>query len=147
MSALPNFEEYVVCPYDSSHRILPVRLTYHLTRCAKNFPSSKLVRCPYNTTHLHSAADIRNHVIECPDRSTAERFMLPDVLPPAEPRAREFLIESAEDWDADPPVQTYNPATYCENALVIRNLQGAQPAVRRAFRESERRRFREKNQL
>ncbi|XP_043663048.1 gametocyte-specific factor 1 homolog [Drosophila teissieri] len=144
MSALPNFEEYVTCPYDSAHRILQVRLTSHLTRCAKNFPSAKLVRCPYNTTHLHSVADMQNHVIECPNRSAAESFKLPDTLPPVEPQPLEFLIESAEDWDAYPPVQTYNPAAHCENALVIRNLQGAPPAARRAFRESERRRFREK---
>nr|XP_016935101.1 gametocyte-specific factor 1 homolog [Drosophila suzukii] len=140
----PNFEEYIVCPYDSVHRILPLRLTYHLVRCAKNHPSAKMVRCPFNTTHLYSVANMQKHVLECPNRSTLERYKLPDVLPPVEPRACEFTVESTEDWDAEPPVQTYNPMRYCERELIIRNPQGNPPAARREFRERERRRFLEK---
>ncbi|XP_016974672.1 gametocyte-specific factor 1 homolog [Drosophila rhopaloa] len=143
----PNFEEYIVCPYDRVHRILPVRLTYHLTRCAKNFPSSKMVHCPFNTTHLHSVANMQRHVIECPNRSSLERYKLPDMLPPVEPRSSEFIVETTEDWDAEPPTPTYNPQRYCEKEFIIRNPQGAPPAARREFRERERRRFLENNQF
>ncbi|XP_017055685.1 gametocyte-specific factor 1 homolog [Drosophila ficusphila] len=137
----PNFEEYVVCPYDKVHRIMPTRLAYHLTRCAKNFPSSKMVRCPFNTTHLHSVTNMQLHVIDCPDRAALERYKLPDSMPPAEPRPCEFNIACSEDWDAEPPAPTYDPKKYCETELVIRNPQGAPPAARRQFRERERRRF------
>ncbi|KAH8354091.1 hypothetical protein KR084_010562 [Drosophila pseudotakahashii] len=173
MNFAPKFEEYIVCPYDSVHRILPVRLTYHLTRCAKNFPSSKMVRCPFNSTHLHSVANmqvgikpnqyskwtkvltyilmalpiLQKHVIECPDRSTLERYKLPDMLPPVEPRSCDFIVETSEDWDAEPPAPTYNPRSYCDKEFIIRNPQGAPPAARRQFRENERRRFRENNQF
>ncbi|XP_017005640.1 gametocyte-specific factor 1 homolog [Drosophila takahashii] len=143
----PNFEEYLICPYDSVHRIMPIRLTYHLTRCAKNFPAAKMVRCPFNSTHLHSVANMQKHVIECPDRSSMERYKLPDMLPPAEPRPVGLVVETTEDWDAEPPAPTYNPKSYCDKEFVIRNPQGAPPAARRQFRENERRRFRENNQF
>ncbi|XP_016987589.1 gametocyte-specific factor 1 homolog [Drosophila rhopaloa] len=139
----PNFKDYIVCPYDSVHRLMPSRLAWHLTRCAKNFPAAKMVHCPFNSTHLHSVADMKDHVTVCPNRSTLERYILPDALPPAEPRANEFLVEAEEDWDAEPPAPTYNPQDYCENAAVIRNPQGKSAAARRQFREDERKRFME----
>ncbi|EDV35158.1 uncharacterized protein Dana_GF22344 [Drosophila ananassae] len=137
----PNFETYIVCPYDSVHRLLPTRLAWHLTRCARNHPGSKMVHCPFNNTHVYSVKDIQSHIGECPNRSHLERYIRPDKLPPAEPRAREFTVESTEDWDAEPPVESYDPRAYCEAKFVIRNPQGAPPAARREFRERERRRF------
>ncbi|XP_052846425.1 gametocyte-specific factor 1 homolog [Drosophila gunungcola] len=141
----PNFEQYIVCPYDSVHRITPIRLANHLTRCAKNHSSSKMVRCPFNSNHLHSVGNMKKHVIECPNRSSLERYKLPDMLPPVEPRASDFVVESSEDWDAEPPAPTYNPQRYCEQECIIRKIQGKPPAARREFRERERRRFKEMN--
>lgn len=43
----------------------------------------------------------------------------------------------------DPEVPSYNPQAYCEENILIRNLQGAPKAKRRQFREHERRRFKE----
>ncbi|XP_017010831.2 gametocyte-specific factor 1 homolog [Drosophila takahashii] len=143
----PNFEEYIVCPFDSAHRIMPVRLSYHLTRCAKNFQASKMVRCPFNSCHLHSVGDMQTHVIDCPDRSALERYKLPDKLPPVEPQPCNFTVECSEDWDSEPPAPTYNPSTYCEKAFIIRNPQGAPPAARREFRESEKKRFQENKEF
>ncbi|KAI8043576.1 gametocyte-specific factor 1 homolog [Drosophila gunungcola] len=138
----PNFDEYIVCPYNSAHRVLPVRLTYHLTRCARNYPLSKMVRCPYNTTHFHDVGSMQEHIIECPNRTSSE----PDKLSPGEAGASNFIVETSEDWDADPPAPTYNPLAHCEQHLVLRNPQGLPPAARREFRERERRRFKEINQ-
>ncbi|XP_017063824.1 gametocyte-specific factor 1 homolog [Drosophila eugracilis] len=143
----PNLTEYVQCPYDSAHRILPVRLAFHLNRCAKNFPCSKMVRCPFNTSHLYSVTNMQEHIIECPNRSNLERYKMPDMLPLVEPPRHEFIVDSAENWDDDPPVPTYNPKTYCEEKFIIRNPQGAPPAARREFRERERRRFTANNQF
>lgn len=56
-------------------------------------------------------------------------------------------IKPTEDWDMDPEVPSYNPQAYCEENIVIRNLQGASRATRRQFRENERRRFRESKNL
>ncbi|XP_017005955.2 gametocyte-specific factor 1 homolog [Drosophila takahashii] len=137
----PNFQDYITCPYDSAHRIRPSRFTLHLICCSKNFPSSKKVRCPFNTAHVHSVFVMKDHVAECPDRSLLERYKLPDMLPPVEPRQTGFLIETDEDWDAEPPVATYDPQAYCERTFVIRNPQGNPPAARRAFRKRENKRF------
>ncbi|KAH8303181.1 hypothetical protein KR059_002805 [Drosophila kikkawai] len=138
---------YVVCPFDSVHRLLPSRLTVHLIRCARNFPSAKMVRCPFNNTHVHSVADMTTHVGTCPNRSTMVHFMNPEQLPPMEPRASNFCIESTEDWDAEPPAPTYNPQTHCEKNFIIINPQGNGPAARREFRARERIRFMENDKF
>ncbi|EDX03282.1 gametocyte-specific factor 1 homolog [Drosophila simulans] len=140
MSAGPD--DLVVCPYDRSHRIRRVRMANHLSRCAKSHPSVKLFTCPYNSTHLYTAANMRNHVIECPNYLPQEGCVLPSVFPPAEePGPPEIPNETEEDWDAEPPVPTYNPNIHCENKPIIRSLQGAPRAARRAFREKERKRI------
>lgn len=59
----PNFETYIVCPYDSVHRLLPTRLAWHLTRCARNHPGSKMVHCPFNNTHVYSVKDIQVNLL------------------------------------------------------------------------------------
>ncbi|KAH8336210.1 hypothetical protein KR074_010526 [Drosophila pseudoananassae] len=137
----PRSENYIVCPYDSVHRLLPTRLAWHLTRCARNHPSSKMVHCPFNNTHIFTVVDMQVHVGECPNRSHLERYVRPDKLPPVEPRAMDFMVEATEDWDAEPPVESYDPQAYCDSHFVIRNPQGASPSGRREFRERERRRF------
>ncbi|KAH8401767.1 hypothetical protein KR009_007789 [Drosophila setifemur] len=143
----PELEKYVVCPYDPVHRLLPTRLAWHLTRCARNHPSSKMVHCPFNSTHLHNVADMQMHVMECPNRAGMERYKYPDKLPPAEPKAGQFLVESSEDWDAEPPVESYDPQAHCDRKFIIRNPQGAPPAARREFRNRERQRFLENNKF
>ncbi|XP_020807102.1 gametocyte-specific factor 1 homolog [Drosophila serrata] len=140
-------EGFVVCPFDNVHRLLPSRLAVHLVRCARNFPSAKMVRCPFNVTHVHSVADMMTHVACCPNRSTMVHYMNPETLPPVEPRPADFCVQSAEDWDAEPPAKTYNPRTHCENNFLILNPQGNAPAVRREIRERERRRFLQNNQF
>ncbi|XP_016955368.1 gametocyte-specific factor 1 homolog [Drosophila biarmipes] len=139
-----NYDKYITCPYDSAHRILPIRISKHLIKCSGN---PKLIRCPFNVTHVFSAAAMKDHVIECPDRSSLERYKMPDSLPPAEPRANKFEVETEEDWDVEPPAKTYNPKKYCEEAMVIVNPQGIPPAARREFRERERKRFLENNKF
>ncbi|KAH8282076.1 hypothetical protein KR054_005344, partial [Drosophila jambulina] len=134
----PNFEDYVVCPYNSTHRLMPSRLAIHLARCARNYPSLKLARCPFNATHLYLVVDMKAHVVNCPDRAT----MVDHVkLPSTESEPQKFFVDSTENWDDEPPAPTYKPKVHCDSAFIIRNLQGAPQAERREFREKERMRF------
>jgi len=72
---------------------------------------------------------------------------MPDTLPPAEPQANKFLVETEEDWDTEPQAEAYNPKKYCKENHVILNPQGNPPAARREFRERERKRFLENNKF
>lgn len=158
----PSYENYITCPYDPVHRLAPERFAFHLTRCARNFPASKMVRCPFNNTHLFqvdamhvrvflhsyfnpkinsSFFNIQRHVVMCPNRAYFVRYTNPDKLPPAEPPTKPFEIETSEDWDAEPPAPTYDPAKRCREGFVIVTPQGSSLSGRRKFREKERRRF------
>ncbi|XP_064542771.1 gametocyte-specific factor 1 homolog [Drosophila montana] len=143
----PPVDTYIKCPYDAGHRILRSRLSWHLTRCARNHPGSNMIRCPFNTTHVVHSSDMDSHVKNCTNRIDFVRFQNPDMLPPKEPLASPVdLVESSENWDDEPPVETYDPRAYCEQNLVIRSLVGAPPASRRVFRELERKRFQQISQ-
>ncbi|KAH8256060.1 hypothetical protein KR026_006027 [Drosophila bipectinata] len=140
-------DKCIACPYDPLHRLMPERFALHLIRCAKNHPGSKMVRCPFNNTHLFSSDTLQHHVESCPDRAYFVRYTTPDKLPLPGPSTGKFFVESAEDWDAEPPAPTYNPEDHCRESFVIRNPQGASPSARRQFREQERRRFIENNKF
>ncbi|XP_064536894.1 gametocyte-specific factor 1 homolog [Drosophila montana] len=132
-------ENYVVCPYDKVHRILPSRLALHLIRCARNNSSIKLVRCPFNTTHMLKPDELHEHVASCDFRRVYARFKHADMLPPTEPRAPVTdVVESSENWDEEPPVPSYDPQAYCVRNPVIRNIHGGSASQRRDFRNSER---------
>ncbi|KAH8255528.1 hypothetical protein KR038_005139, partial [Drosophila bunnanda] len=136
---VPHFEDYVICPYNNSHRLIRGRLGAHLSRCARSYPSSKLVRCSFNNTHLYSVTDMKNHIANCPDRVKNMKPEKTTLSTESEPK--KFVVESTEDWDKEPPAPTYNPQTHCSTAFIIRNPQGAPRAERREFREKERRRL------
>ncbi|KAH8381113.1 hypothetical protein KR200_002020, partial [Drosophila serrata] len=136
---VPHFQNYVMCPYNKSHILLPSRLAAHLIRCARNYPSSKLVRCAFNNTHLYSADDMKTHLENCPDRLKSIKSEQMDSFAESEPK--KFVVESAENWDDEPAAPTYNPLAHCNTACVIRNPQGVAPAERREFREKERKRL------
>ncbi|KAH8397852.1 hypothetical protein KR222_003970 [Zaprionus bogoriensis] len=139
---------YVTCPYDKTHRILPLRLAAHLMRCARNHTSSKLVRCPFNTTHMLRSDELQAHIYECQHRHTFMRFCYADKLPPETPHAAPVdVVESTENWDIEPPEPSYEPQAYCEANKIVRDLQGAPRAVRRQFRQDERQRFNDKKFL
>ncbi|KAH8248986.1 hypothetical protein KR032_004925, partial [Drosophila birchii] len=127
--ATPFFEDYLVCPYNSAHRLMPSRLGMHLARCARNYPFSKLVRCTFNDTHLYTVFemkistkkefmvsdsydlcfDLRNTSRAVQIDSQRGKNMKPDKMPPStESEPRKFVVESTDNWDEEPPVLTYN---------------------------------------
>lgn len=62
-SDIDDEEKYVTCPSDKVHRMLRARLNVHLMRCARNYSGSKLVRCPFNSTHLQKADELQVSVL------------------------------------------------------------------------------------
>lgn len=48
--ASSNFNDFVSCPYDKTHRVLRGRLLQHLERCSRN-STIKLKICPFNEVH------------------------------------------------------------------------------------------------
>ncbi|CAB4019320.1 Hypothetical predicted protein [Paramuricea clavata] len=68
-------EQYVVCPFDSSHRITAARFQRHLVKCRKNFPNKDFVSCPFNATHQVLRPHLRNHICQCPDKNVVEATM------------------------------------------------------------------------
>lgn len=51
MNNKPGYGNMVVCPYNKSHEIMENRFGKHLTECEKNYPDSKLVKCPIDFRH------------------------------------------------------------------------------------------------
>ncbi|XP_030378813.1 uncharacterized protein LOC115627310 [Scaptodrosophila lebanonensis] len=135
-------DDYITCPYDKTHLLRPNRIAIHLIRCAPNHPTAKMVICPFNSSHVLSVSKMVEHVSTCKWRSNFELFIHPDKLPAAEPLPlQSYGHLCTEDWDIDPDVPTYDPKLHCEKNLIIRNIQGATPSVRRQFRKNERERF------
>ncbi|XP_046868587.1 gametocyte-specific factor 1-like [Drosophila willistoni] len=63
---------WVECPFNRFHRILPTRLVLHLNRCARNYSGLKMVRCPFDITHVVRIAEMEAHVPMCPSRKMEE---------------------------------------------------------------------------
>ncbi|TDG42131.1 hypothetical protein AWZ03_011463 [Drosophila navojoa] len=137
-----SFNDFVSCPYDKTHNVLRGRLPQHLERCSRN-SDIKLKICPFNETHRVPEKGMEAHIKECPDRARLESFKIKEELQGAKEVAPIDFVECDEDWDNEPDVSAYNPNVYCEENLVIRSsvINGQSRSVRRNFRQSERRRF------
>ncbi|XP_055622579.1 uncharacterized protein LOC129766138 [Toxorhynchites rutilus septentrionalis] len=67
-------EELMACPYNRSHRIRPLAMSRHLYKCRRNHPSTKMDKCPFNSTHLVPKQEIQLHTIICNDRAHFELY-------------------------------------------------------------------------
>ncbi|KAH8419612.1 hypothetical protein KR222_009563, partial [Zaprionus bogoriensis] len=153
MSSTGSFNDFVSCPYDSSHRVLRGRLTKHLERCDRNSGHSKhMLVCPFNDNHRYDAQQMPEHIKTCPGRDRWQQVNDEwDDIPAAKQAAaplQQALPACEEDWDKEPDAPTYNPETYCTQNLVVRSdvFNGASRAGRRNLRNNERRRFAEQAQ-
>lgn len=91
----PGYNETVVCPYNKAHVILRSRFLTHLARCARNYPHSELVECPFDFRHRIMPDDlqvcalkdfcshddlllifitIQAHKIDCPSRASFDHY-------------------------------------------------------------------------
>lgn len=49
-----SFNDFVICPYDKSHKLLRGRLTKHLLRCGRSSGNSnRFIICPFNENHRY----------------------------------------------------------------------------------------------
>ena len=73
-------EEFLVCPYDSSHRIRPERFAHHLNKCMRtNRRRNEFVVCHYNFLHHVLRTQIAAHNETCEDRNEWRERNLLDI--------------------------------------------------------------------
>uniref|UniRef100_A0A1I8P0Y6 CHHC U11-48K-type domain-containing protein n=1 Tax=Stomoxys calcitrans TaxID=35570 RepID=A0A1I8P0Y6_STOCA len=131
-------QDMIECPYDKHHQILRTRMQVHLSRCRRNHTNVKKTTCPFNVTHVLNEPELEFHVSVCTERKSLEHFRnvvnapTKPTIPPPMP-----VYESEETWDDD-ETPSYNPQHYAANSNVLRSIQGASPAQRKAFRKQER---------
>lgn len=137
-----SFNDFVICPYDKSHKLLRGRLTKHLLRCGRSSGNSnRFIICPFNENHRYDKKEFAEHQKVCPDRLRFEReWNKPCSV--NEP-AKKDVVDGEDDWDQEPDAPTYNPTAYCMENLVIRSTaaNGQSKSERRNLRNLERRRF------
>ncbi|KAK7865194.1 hypothetical protein R5R35_003915 [Gryllus longicercus] len=141
-------EEYIHCPYNTSHMILKSRMQYHLFKCRKIYRTANVEICPFNASHHVPAPEIKFHLTICESRYLADRTVyLPDDENPESrtwaPKITPYLPPNEENWDQD---DTNTCALTGENKDILnypifRNLPGATKSERKRFRKSERERM------
>ncbi|XP_059619382.1 gametocyte-specific factor 1 homolog [Phlebotomus argentipes] len=146
MTTPRGYENLVQCPYNKVHQVENGRrFQTHLIRCRREYEkthSTEKVYCPFNTTHLINELERGLHMETCPDRVAVDKFVAP-IVDSSNSLYKNDSIKmfstpsTADDWDAQPPTEAYNPEKYCEENNIIRKCNGMQPAQRKAFRQNE----------
>ncbi|XP_023012818.1 gametocyte-specific factor 1 homolog [Leptinotarsa decemlineata] len=143
MEILVNPEELIMCPYNKSHHIQRKRMAFHLVKCKKNYPESRIVNCDFNVTHKVPEVELQYHHENCPSRRNIELAVYEEAGSNTNRFPIQNLnIEPDESWD-DCNNTTYDAKANCENRNVLRKLDVASAGSRRNFRISERRRINE----
>lgn len=68
--------DWVVCPFNSSHRLPQSRLPYHITKCRTKYVGPPMEMCPFNATHYVQAGTLRQHYGKCESYFHANRERL-----------------------------------------------------------------------
>ncbi|XP_037960891.1 gametocyte-specific factor 1 homolog [Teleopsis dalmanni] len=136
-----DYSTFLQCPYNASHRILESRFQTHLVKCRQQYKGEQKETCAFNHTHIVNKSELEHHLKTCVDRKHFERSIQEPEKPISHPPPEFKPLPDGEDWDVD--VQAYNPAEYATKAPVLRSLQGASKAVRKQFRNDERKRLRQ----
>lgn len=139
-------DEMMTCPYNKAHHVSRARYQRHIFRCKQSYPNVILRRCPLNALHMIPPEQFNNHISTCPDRKLLKQMtydfnripVKDDIIDPSE--LKDLVGAAAEgDWD-DSNAGSYDPLENTSSADIIRhnNLMGTTPAVKKAFRETER---------
>lgn len=65
----------VHCPYNPNHEFSEDKLISHVIKCAKRYPNSKDLQCPYVSTHFIPPPMYQQHILnECEGRPTQEQL-------------------------------------------------------------------------
>ncbi|XP_055872288.1 protein D7-like [Biomphalaria glabrata] len=107
-------KNFMVCPYDESHVISPLRMPYHLMKCRKNYPDKEMAVCPFNAIHELPKLELKYHMLQCPNKVILEREVRFDILKQLDkvkvtqkgytgiPSQRKPKVDpNAESWDTD----------------------------------------------
>lgn len=141
-------EEMMICPYNKAHYVSRARYQRHIFRCKQSYPGVILKKCPLNALHLIPPDQFMHHINTCPERKLIKQMacdfnpipVKDEQLNPSE--LKDLVGAAAEgDWD-DSNVSSYDPLANTSTSNIIRhnNLMGATPALKKAFREEERKR-------
>ncbi|KAI8118576.1 hypothetical protein FF38_03936 [Lucilia cuprina] len=60
-------EEFGICPFNTSHRIVLYRMPAHIVKCRKNYSGPPLEQCIYNATHYVPMGTMQSHLQQCRD--------------------------------------------------------------------------------
>ena len=65
----------VHCPYNPNHEFSEDKLISHVVKCAKRYPNTKELQCPYVSTHFLPVSIYQQHILnECEGRPTQEQL-------------------------------------------------------------------------
>ncbi|KAJ9577781.1 hypothetical protein L9F63_005637 [Diploptera punctata] len=135
-----NSSDLIQCPYDRAHMISENRMQSHLYKCERNHKNIIKLLCPFNATHRIDNAEFMTHITSCPNRRVIEwhKYVVKGEqgcksIPYTEPK----LPEPEENWDEEPPCETYDPSKYTERSSVLRKPIGISKAERKVFYEME----------
>ncbi|XP_064116322.1 gametocyte-specific factor 1 homolog isoform X3 [Macrobrachium nipponense] len=147
MSNYSATEELLECPFDPVHRIIPHRMTRHITKCWKNHRDADVKVCPFNATHIIKTALFQSHIVSCPERAIVERdIYLSKTVHDQQLEKKKKMNEVAEsplstcgeDWDSELSVSTYKPEEHLIHRDIVRPPPpGMGKAARREWRERE----------
>lgn len=60
-------EEFGICPFNNTHRIVLYRMPAHIVKCRKNYRGPPLEQCIYNATHYVPEGTMQDHLQQCRD--------------------------------------------------------------------------------
>lgn len=60
-------EDFSICPFNKSHRIIQYRMPAHIIKCRRNYCGPPLEQCIYNATHFVPVGTMTEHLQSCKD--------------------------------------------------------------------------------
>ncbi|XP_043477490.1 uncharacterized protein LOC122508280 [Leptopilina heterotoma] len=146
MNATGLNDDNVTCPYDKSHRLQRSKIQTHLVKCRRNHPcdKSEMLTCPYDATHVFHQAEYQYHINNCRESGKVVNF-IQSMEPsrsigavPIDVVANVYVPSTEENWDDEPPAQTYDAMSNAKEKGVLIPENCLSKAKKKQFKNSER---------